>query len=132
MGKAKLQRLLGELEAVQLSDRQNAAAIYTVATVAVQKLKEQAVAPPVPALPEAAPVDFSAFKQQFVDHKACRQWLKGQGVQFAKTPSWEDLYQSWRYLLAVQPALTTTLQTHPLPASAKLTIAPHTLLESLD
>lgn len=133
MGKAKLQRLLGELEAVQLADRQNAAAIYTVATLAVQKLEEQAAtAPPIAALPEAAPVDFSAFKQQFIDHKACRQWLKVQGIQFAKTPSWRDLYQSWRYLLAVQPALAAALRTHPLPASAKLAIAPQSILDGLN
>ncbi|AZB73349.1 hypothetical protein [Synechococcus elongatus] len=125
MGKAKLQRLLGQLESVQLADRQNAATIYTAATLAVQKLEEQtATTQPVAALPEAAPTDLSTFKQQFANHRACRQWLKMQGVHFTKTPSWKDLYQGWRYWLAIQPALAATLTSHPLPSSARFEITP--------
>lgn len=129
MGKAKLQRLLGQLESVQLADRQNAAAIYTAATLAVQKLEEQATTTQPVALPAAAPADLSTFKQQFADHRACRQWLKVQGVQFTKTPSWKDLYNGWCYLQAIQPALAAALKIHPLSNSVRLAIAPHTLTE---
>lgn len=123
MGKAKLQRLLEQLDAVQAADRENAAAIYTVATIAVQQL-EQVAGPvelsPTLAIAEQSGGDLAQFKQQFESYQDCRRQLKAQGLSFGKTPTWQQLYDGWQYLNLVLPALTNALQTQPLPAAARL------------
>lgn len=124
MGKQRITQLLEQLKANQEADLQNAAAIFTVAQVAVNKLEEQL--PPqspaaIAALPPA-PVTKAELLHKYGSYKTCRSAAKQQGIKFSKTPSWEQLVTGFRYLSAFQQLKRTYLDANPDPNLHGITI----------
>lgn len=105
MGKKRINQLLNQLKENQQSELRNAAAIYTVAQIAVDELAaiatadlpkpERAIAPatPAPALPAAVPTQLTQaqLRQRYGSYNGCRSAAKKLGIHFPKTPSWPQL-----------------------------------------
>jgi hypothetical protein len=125
MGKKRINQLLEQLKENQQQDLQNSAAIFTVAQVAVNQLREQTETVPqaramLPAaesatlLPAAPiPIEQAELKRRYGSHTACRQAAKKQGIIFSKTPSWQQLSIAFGYLEACQQMVQSYVQTHP-------------------
>lgn len=127
MGKKKIAQLLEQLQENQQQELQNAAAIYTVAQVAVNQLQAQfpdavveetkalpAGLNPTAALPPAPrSIDQAELKKRYGSHVACRQAAKQLGIKFRKNPTWEQLTVAFSYFEACQNLITEYLQTHP-------------------
>lgn len=127
MGKKRIAQLLEQLQDNQQQDLQNAAAIFTVAQVAVNQLQAQIDASPdlqaptlparpanLPALPPA-PLDQSELKRRYGSHLACRKAAKQLGIKFSKTPSWTNLAAAFTYQANCQQLIQAYLQQHPSP-----------------
>ncbi|GAB4459842.1 MAG: hypothetical protein OHK0037_05980 [Elainellaceae cyanobacterium] len=113
MGKKRINQLLNQLKENQQADLRNAAAIYTVAQIAVDELAaiatadlpkpERAIpagiasriapATPAPALPAAVPTQLTQaqLRQRYGSYNGCRSAAKKLGIHFPKTPSWPQL-----------------------------------------
>jgi hypothetical protein len=126
MGKKRINQLLEQLKENQQQDLQNSAAIFTVAQVAVNQLREQnQTVPHVSAMLPAAessaallpaapiPIEQAELKRRYGSHTACRQAAKKQGIIFSKTPSWQQLSIAFGYLEACQQMVQSYVQTHP-------------------
>ncbi|MBF2048769.1 MAG: hypothetical protein EDM05_038450 [Leptolyngbya sp. IPPAS B-1204] len=127
MGKKRINQLLEQLKENQQQDLQNAAAIFTVAQVAVNRLREQVepvetvparaalsgteVAALLPAAP--IPIERAELERRYGSFNACRQAAKAQGIKFSKTPSWPQLSVAFGYLEACQQMVQDYLQAHP-------------------
>lgn len=125
MGKKRINQLLEQLKENQQQDLQNSAAIFTVAQVAVNQLREQVQTVPqvsamlpaaesVASLPAAPiPIEQAELKRRYGSHTACRQAAKKQGIIFSKTPSWQQLSVAFGYLEACQQMVQSYVQAHP-------------------
>jgi len=117
MGKKRVTQLLEQLKVQQQQDVQNAAAIFTVAQVAVNELKEQAAqeqVPPVAALPPAPTTASKAqLLQRYDSYNGCRSAAKQRGIKFSRTPSWEQLIAAFGYIEACQAIVNAYLEAHP-------------------
>lgn len=126
MGKKRIAQLLEQLQDNQQQDLQNAAAIFTVAQVAVNQLQAQIdaspdpQAPTLPAQPAAnlpalppAPLDQAELKRRYGSHNACRGAAKKLGIKFSKNPSWEQMVAAFNYHEACQQIVRAYLQEHP-------------------
>ncbi|MFQ3615417.1 MAG: hypothetical protein SNJ57_15655 [Cyanobacteriota bacterium] len=114
MGKKRINQLLSQLKENQQADLRNAAAIYTVAQVAVNELEaiasaadsaeteKRAIAPAAsaPALPAAVPIQLTQadLVQRFGSFNGCRSAAKKLGIHFPKTPSWPQLITAFSYV----------------------------------
>jgi hypothetical protein len=102
MGKQRLTQLLHQLEANQQKDLKNAAAIYAVAQVAVNTLNEQeASQATTPDLVCSAP-DKKQLLERYGSYNGCRKAAKERGLQFKRTPSWNQLSQAFNCAEALQ------------------------------
>jgi hypothetical protein len=113
MGKKRINQLLTHMKENQQAELRNAAAIYTVAQVAVNELaaiapaldtaetKRRAIAPasPAPALPAAVPTLLTQAEllQRYGSYNGCRSAAKKQGIHFSKSPSWPQLIAAFSY-----------------------------------
>ncbi len=127
MGKQRITRLLEELEANRIADLQNAAAIYTVAQVAVDQLEQQLTpseeGTALPALPPAPSLlDKAELQRRYGSFNACRQAAKQQGIKFSKTPSWQQLAAAFAYTAALRDVVQSYLELHPHPGVRGMTI----------
>lgn len=127
MGKKRITQLLTQLQDNQQQELQNAAAIFTVAQVAVDQLNQHQLdlaevslelsgsnAPlQLPSGP--IPVEQAELKRRYGSHRACRQAAKRQGITFSKTPTWQQLEVAFGYLAACQMLLRSYLRSHPSP-----------------
>lgn len=91
MGKQRVTQLLAQLRENQAKDAENAAAIYTVAQVAVDALNQAQSSSPVASLPAAPVLDKAELLKRYGSYKGCRRAAKEQGIRFRKTPSWSAL-----------------------------------------
>lgn len=111
MGKKRINQLLAQIKENQQADLRNAAAIYTVAQVAVDELeaiasadsldsvRAIAPAPPAPALPAAVPTLLTQtdLLQRYGSYNGCRSAAKKLGIHFSKSPSWPQLIAAFSY-----------------------------------
>jgi hypothetical protein len=111
MGKKRIHQLLTQMKETQQADLRNAAAIYTVAQVAVNELaaiasadapdsvRAIASASPAPALPAAMPTLLTQAEllQRYGSYNGCRSAAKKQGIHFSKSPSWPQLIAAFSY-----------------------------------
>lgn len=93
MGKQRMTELLTQLRENQAKDAENAAAIYTVAQVAVNALAESDpdAVEVSRQLPAAAIVSKAELLEQYGSFNNCRRAAKEKGIRFSKTPSWKAL-----------------------------------------
>jgi len=129
MGKKRITQLLEQLEANRQAELENAAAIFTVAQVAVNKLQEQVGEPSQTPLLAAATVDPIAeeitqatLREKYGSHQACRTAAKAQGIRFSKNPTWEQLVVAFRYAARLRHLANEYVQEHPDPAMCGVTI----------
>lgn len=119
MGRKRITQLLEQLEDNQQKELKNAAAIFTVAQVAVNQLQEQALQnsnSAIAALPPALVLlDKSELIQRFGSHTGCRQAAKQQGIRFSRTPTWEQLVVALSYAEALHQLIENYLVTNPNP-----------------
>jgi hypothetical protein len=123
MGKKRITQLLEQLQANQQQELQNAAAIFTVAQVAVNQLQEQMqpgsetinALPAPPGLNLVAPIqlDKAELKRRYGSYAACRQAAKKQGIVFSKTPTWQQLATAFAYIEAYQKLIHSYMQHYP-------------------
>ncbi|GAB4153852.1 MAG: hypothetical protein Fur0046_33820 [Cyanobacteria bacterium J069] len=112
MGKKRINQLLTQIKENQQAELRNAAAIYTVAQVAVNELEAIATAaspdpnraiapaPIAPALPAALPTapTQADLQQRYGSYNGCRSAAKHLGIHFPKTPSWSQLVAAFTYV----------------------------------
>ena len=134
MGKQRITQLLDQLQANQQRDLQNAAAIFTVAQVAVNQLEAQLADPvlkqtaALPAATALLPVnpaqllDRAELERRYGSHLACRKAAKALGIKFSKTPSWKQLVAAFTYQAVCQQMIQTYLQEHPSPDLQQVSI----------
>ncbi|HIK18239.1 MAG TPA: hypothetical protein IGS53_23545 [Leptolyngbyaceae cyanobacterium M33_DOE_097] len=129
MGKKRITQLLEQLEANRQAELENAAAIFTVAQVAVNKLQEQVGESSQTALLPAATIDPAAeeitqatLREKYGSHQACRAAAKAQGIRFSKNPTWEQLVVAFRYAAQLRQVANDYLQAQPHPAMRGVTI----------
>ncbi|MBW4466234.1 MAG: hypothetical protein KME07_12470 [Pegethrix bostrychoides GSE-TBD4-15B] len=122
MGKQRITQLLEQLQENQQQDLAHAAAIFTVAQVAVNQLETQVLEPPALPLPPsslaalpAAALDQAELKRRYGSHVACRKAAKMLGIRFSKTPSWQKLAAAFTYQAAAEQLIQAYLQEHPSP-----------------
>lgn len=130
MGKKRIAQLLEQLQDNQQREVENAAAIFTVAQVAVNQLQPQEEPAPamlsadtIAALP-AAPVaiDVPTLKQRYGSFNACRQAAKQRGIKFRGTPTWAQLCAGFSYAEACQQLISSYVEAHPQPNLAGVSI----------
>lgn len=125
MGKKRVTQLLEQLKVNQQAELQNAAAIYTVAQVAVNELQNQlnpihlepgGLKPETvtPAL-SAAPVllNKAELLRRHGSYNGCRQAAKQRGIKFSKNPSWQQLTTAFSYIESCQRVVQTYLEQYP-------------------
>lgn len=119
MGKKRITQLVEQLKDNQQVELQNAAAIYTVATIAVNELQqesqvtESAVAA-LPGVPQKK-IDKAQLLEQYGSYNACRKAAKKQGIKFSRTPNWKQLTAAFNYAQAFQQIITAYVEAHPDP-----------------
>ncbi|MGH2413541.1 MAG: hypothetical protein ACRDEA_07590 [Microcystaceae cyanobacterium] len=125
MGKKRITQLLEQLKANQQAELQNAAAIFTVAQVAVNELREQGLQdtePIVAALPPAPVLlDRNQLLQRYGSYRGCRKAAKEQGIKFSRTPSWEQLVIALSYAETLREIFQSYLEVYPNPALQGIT-----------
>jgi hypothetical protein len=114
MGKQRLERLLEQLKETQQQDITNAAHIYTVAQVAVDRLAAQ-IDPPAPAALPPHGWNRDRLKAEFGSFNACRSAARQRGITFSRTPTWEQLVTAFNYAEAIQAVVHHYLDQHPTP-----------------
>ena len=119
MGKKRVTQLLDQLKENRQQELENAAAIFTVAQVAVNELQAevpQETAQAVAALP-SAPIllDKDELIRRYGPHNKCRKAAKEKGIKFKGNPSWEQLIAAFSYFEACQQLIQSYVETHPNP-----------------
>lgn len=99
MGKQRIAELLTQLRDNQSQDVENAAAIYTVAQVAVNALDETAEphSSGTAQLPASVTVSKAELLERYGSFNGCRRAAKELGIRFPKTPSWSALEAAFSY-----------------------------------
>lgn len=121
MGKKRIDQLLEQFKENQQQDLHNAAAIYTVAQVAVNELQAQAQQESpwggtTEALPPAPPTfTKSELLQRYKSYNGCRSAAKQQGIKFSRTPSWKQLEIAFGYLETCQHWINAYMHQYPQP-----------------
>ena len=118
MGKQKLDRLLAQLQDNHSEDIQNAAAIFTVAQIAVNQLDQpKDDSPLLLSALSRAPLHLTKADliQRYGHYNGCRKAAKQTGIVFHKTPSWAQLIVAFNYQEACQACISGYIQQHPNP-----------------
>jgi hypothetical protein len=117
MGRKRITQLLDQLQANHEADLQNAAAIFTVAQVAVSQLEQQTTGDSIgiAALPPATPLNKEELRQRYGSYHACRNAAKQKGIHFQKTPTWEQLAAAFTYFEVCEKLIQDYLKLHPNP-----------------
>ncbi|MBE9177269.1 hypothetical protein IQ268_01605 [Oculatella sp. LEGE 06141] len=117
MGRKRVTQLLEQLKQNQQHELENAAAIFTVAQVAVNELSSQATPTSNAAIAElpAAPLqmDKNELLQQYGSYNACRKAAKARGIKFSRTPSWQQIAAAFSYVESCQQVIQVYLDRHP-------------------
>lgn len=118
MGKQRVQQLLDQLKENQAKDIENAAAIYTVAQVAVNALHESTDESSAPqlsaaALPAVASIAKADLLERYGSFNGCRKAAKELGIKFSKTPSWATLEAAFSYRKACRQLIQSYLTAYP-------------------
>lgn len=117
MGKKRITELLEQLKDNQQQDIENAAAIYTVAQVAVNELRNQGTEPELSELPALPAAPFTLDKAELLrkhgSYNGCRKAAKEYGIKFSRTPSWEQLSAAFAYAEAFQQVINDYMGTYP-------------------
>lgn len=117
MSKKRVTQLLEQLKANQQIELQNSAAIYTVAQVAVNELREQVsqgIEPMVAALPPAPVlIDKAELLRRYGSYSNCRRAAKKQGIKFNRTPSWKQLAIAFSYIDVFQRFIKSYIESYP-------------------
>lgn len=122
MGRKRIHQLLDQIQTNRQADIQNAAGIFAVAQVAINKLDEQIASAPssstlaLPAvLPHVLPsIDRAMLLQQYGSYQACRKAAKQKGITL-KNPTWEKLIVAFQYWEVLQNLVDAYLDEHPEP-----------------
>ena len=115
MGKKRITQLLEQLKTNQQADLENAAAIYTVAQVAVNELQE-ATSENLYKLalnPVQASIDKAELIRRYGTYRNCRRIAKQKGLKFSRTPSWQQLAIGFTYLENLQQLVKNYLDKYP-------------------
>lgn len=119
MGKKRVTQLLERLKANQQIEVQNAAAIFTVAQVAVNQLQEKvldSIEPTIAALPPAPILfDKAELLRRYGSYQECRKAAKELGIKFRHTPSWQQLIIAFSYIEIFQKMIESYLKIYPNP-----------------
>lgn len=117
MGRKRITQLLDQLQTNHETDLQNAAAIFTVAQVAVNQLEQQTSGNSVAiaALPPAMTLGKEELKQRYGSYRACRSAAKQKGIRFQRTPTWEQLAAAFTYFEVCETLIQDYLKLHPNP-----------------
>ncbi|GAA6620391.1 hypothetical protein [Scytonema sp. NUACC26] len=119
MGKKRIAQLVEQLKDNQQVELQNAAAIYTVATVAVNELwqqESQVTESAVATLPSVQQkIDKAQLLEQYGSYNACRKAAKKRGIKFSRTPGWKQLAAAFNYAQTFQQIITAYVEAHPEP-----------------
>lgn len=120
MGKQRAKELLAKLKANQQADLENAAAIFTVAQVAVNELKEaerdaQSLSQP-PSLPPSSGFSKAQLQEKFGNYNQCRKAAKTAGISFARTPSWEQLVTAFNQAVILQKVVDQYRDASSMPS----------------
>ena len=115
MGKKRINQLLDQLQANHTADLKNAAAVFTVAQVAVNQLEQQLQPEPgaIASLPPSAPESKETLRQRYGSFNACRAAARQKGIHFKKTPSWEQLSEAFCYFETLQALIDDHLANQP-------------------
>lgn len=117
MGKKRIAQLLEQLEDNQQKDLQNAAAIFTVAQVALNELQ----VPESPALPASAlppspiELDKAELLKRYGSYNGCRKAAKAQGIRFSRPPSWSQLVAAFSYVESLRQLVKLYVEQYPSP-----------------
>lgn len=133
MGKKRINQLLDQLKENQQADLQNAAAIYTVAQVAVSKLAEQPVETSLQVessskaalLPAPSILSKSELLARYGSYNGCRRAAKQAGIKFKKTPSWLQLTAALSQAAEIQTVVDNYIKSHPQPGLSGFTLTVH-------
>jgi len=125
MGKERVAQLLAQLKENQEKDLENAAAIYTVAQVAVDALEaaegegrslllspQEMLLQPAP-FPAPATITKTELLERYGSFNGCRKAAKQLGIHFSKTPSWATIEAAFSYREACQNLIQTYVNQHP-------------------
>lgn len=117
MGKQRIAHLLEQLKDNQQRELENAAAIYTVAQVAINELRAQGTedaSSSTPLLP-AAPgfLTQTDLLERYGSFNGCRKAAKDQGIKFSRTPSWQQLIAAFSYVETFQHLIRDYVRAHP-------------------
>ncbi|NCJ05994.1 hypothetical protein GS597_05600 [Synechococcales cyanobacterium C] len=112
MGKQRIADLLSQLQDNHTQELENAAAIYTVAQVAVDAL-ESTPAALAAALPGVGALSKTQLLDQYGSFNGCRKAAKSLGIHFHKTPSWAQLEAAFRYRQVCDRILQMYLNVYP-------------------
>ncbi len=116
MGKQRVTQLLEQLKENQAKDLENAAAIYTVAQIAVDELHQSSTLPAQLAsatLPVVNDINKNELIKRYGSFNGCRKAAKEAGIQFKKTPSWLQLEAAFRYQEAYEKLVKMYMQAYP-------------------
>jgi superoxide dismutase len=116
MGKKRINQLLEHLEANHQQELQNAAEIYTIAQVAVNKLEEiSGDGETLPLQLPAAPILLTKtdLEQRYGSYNNCRKAAANLGIKFSGNPGWNRLVAGFSYFEALQGVVQSYLQSHP-------------------
>jgi hypothetical protein len=121
MGKKTIDRLLTKLEENRQQDAQNAAAIFTVAQVAVNQLADQRTeTSSAPALQVGNAAALTSITkedllQRYGNYNKCRSAAKRLGILFKGSPKWSQIIAAFNYREACQAHINAYLQQNPNP-----------------
>ncbi len=120
MGKQRAKELLAKLKANQQDELENAAAIFTVAQVAVNELREaeQDAEPQTQplSLPPSPTLNKAELQQRFGDYNHCRKAAKAAGIRFSRTPSWKQLVAAFNQAEVLQKVVDQYRETCKMPS----------------
>jgi hypothetical protein len=122
MGKQRIAQLLAQLKENQDQDLENSAAIFSVAQVAVNALKEDqsSSAPPLipspslfPQPPVLTTITRADLLERYGSFNGCRKAAKQLGIHFQGTPSWSRLEAAFSYRETCEQLIKAYLKMHP-------------------
>lgn len=120
MGKQRIDDLLEQLKENQQKELENAAAIFTVAKVAVNELERQVVQETpdlktsLPALPAAPSLtDKAQLLRLYGSYSGCRRAAKERGIKLKGSPTWKQLAAAFSYAEALQKLAKSYCDSYP-------------------
>ena len=120
MGRKRINDLLEQLKENQQKELENAAAIFTIAQVAVNELERQVVQEPpnlktpLPALPAAPSLtDKAELLRLYGSYNGCRRAAKERGIKLKGSPTWKQLAAAFSYAEALKLLAKSYIESYP-------------------